>query len=77
MHRFTVYADPEHDNQLPQPRSCPSVRTNAPTTSANDDRERRSTRACTSSEFTEIEGSKVCVDYQEIKIQDRIENLGK
>ena len=59
---FTVTADPEQDYMLPHPRICLSTRV---TTSAQ----------CSGTQLNEIEGGKVCVDYQEIKIQDQIESL--
>lgn len=62
MKRFTLVADPEQDYMLPQPRICPSAVLGGGS-------------KCTSTQLRDIEGSKVCVDYQEIKIQDRIEKL--
>ena len=47
---------------LPHPRICLSTRA---TTTAQ----------CSGTQLNEIEGGKVCVDYQEIKIQDQIESL--
>lgn len=79
-HRFRVYADPEQNFQLPQPRKCPSSSSghtagdsNSGATDSKDGG--ISTKACQSVEFLEMEGSKVCVDFQEIKIQDKIESL--
>jgi len=54
-HTFTVEADPEQDNMIPQPRTCPAK--------------------CSSNNLRELEGTRMCVDYQEIKIQDQIERL--
>jgi DNA helicase MCM9 len=62
-HRFRVYANPEQEYQLPQPRKCPS-------------KSSVESVKCFSTQFFEVENSKVCVDFQEIKIQDDIENLG-
>jgi len=77
-HRFRVYADPEQNFQLPQPRKCPSSSSGTGQSDAgNSDKADgvSSTKACQSVEFVEMEGSKVCVDFQEIKIQDKIESL--
>eukprot|EP01035_Chromulina_nebulosa_P019001 gene19001-24819_t len=49
---------------LPQPRTCPS-------TNLSDGK-----KLCNSSSIYEVEGSRRCVDYQEIKIQDKIDSLG-
>ncbi len=57
---FTVTADPEQDYMLPHPRICLSTSSSA---------------QCSGIQLNEIEGGKVCVDYQEIKIQDQIESL--
>jgi DNA helicase MCM9 len=64
--RFTVCADPEQENMLPQPRCCP-----AKATTAGSSYESK----CNSSNVRELEGGSVCVDYQEIKIQDHLERL--
>lgn len=70
-HRFRVYADPEQTFQLPQPRKCPS----SSGQTESHDKDGATAKACASLEFQEIEGSKVCVDFQELKIQDKIESL--
>eukprot|EP01038_Epipyxis_sp_PR26KG_P007770 gene7770-10556_t len=61
-YRFQVFGDPEQDNMLPFPKSCPKKKVDQ-------------TSTCTCTSLREIEGSRVCVDYQEIKIQDHIERL--
>ena len=75
-YRFRVYADPEQDNQIPLPRRCPSKPLSIPNTNTNNTNDENTNKACPSQEFIEVDGSKVCVDYQEIKIQDPLENLG-
>ena len=62
--RFTVVADPEQDYMLPVPRVCPAAARARPGGAA--------TGKCGGTSLREIEGSKVCVDYQEIKIQDQV-----
>lgn len=66
QYRFTVLADPEQDNMLPQPRSCPS-----PSSDTAGD----SGKKCTSTNLRELEGHRVCVDYQELKIQDSFDRV--
>jgi len=63
MNRFTVVSDPEQDNIIVQPTVCPGSDFSG---------------KCKSTNLVEVEGSNVCVDYQEIKIQDQMErmNLG-
>lgn len=63
MNRFTVVSDPEQDNIIVQPAVCPGFDFSG---------------KCKSTNLVEVEGSNVCVDYQEIKIQDQMErmNLG-
>jgi DNA helicase MCM9 len=80
-YRFTVTADPEQDHMLPQPRSCPSkVDGNAQprnqAAAAGGRGAGSKPGKCNSVNLREIEGSRVCVDYQEIKIQDHVERLG-
>jgi DNA helicase MCM9 len=85
-YRFSVYADPEQDNMLPQPRSCPSGASSgrlvgAPAAGGEDASAGAGAgagtvpRRCMSSNLREVEGSRVCVDYQEVKVQDRMERL--
>jgi DNA helicase MCM9 len=71
--RFTVRADPEQDNLIPQPRTCPaSVR--RPSSKANDDQAAPSKPyKCSSVNLKEV-GS-YCVDYQEIILRDQLEKL--
>lgn len=81
-YRFRVYADPEQDNLLPQPRSCPADKvrrlsaapdgdmgdgSNGDIGGVNDQKNEK--KKCSSSNLREVEGSNICVDYQEIKIQ--------
>lgn len=58
-HRFKVFPELEAGNIVRQPTSCPSQRANA----------------CQGSSFKYIEDSKVCHDYQEIKIQENMQAL--
>lgn len=63
-HRFRVYADPENDNVIVHPRSCTRVLSQSPSMSR-----------CNSTSLREIESSRICVDFQEIKIQDKLDQL--
>jgi DNA helicase MCM9 len=77
--RFTVAADPEQDNVLVQPRTCPSqVREGLPAI-VNDGSDSAAAssgnKKCSSTSIREVEGSRVCVDYQEIKVQDSFERV--
>jgi DNA helicase MCM9 len=90
-YRFTVTADPEQDHMLPQPRTCPS-KIDSTSAQANRAAQGSAaggaggggrggggaskSNKCNSVNLREIEGSRVCVDYQEIKVQDHIERLG-
>ena len=59
-HSFKVFSDTSMQQcTLTPPTSCPSSRANP----------------CKSTSFTVIEGSRVCRDYQEIKIQEQIQTL--
>ena len=60
LNRFTVVSDPEQDNIIVQPAVCPGFDFSG---------------KCKSTNLIEIEGSSVCVDYQEIKIQDQMERM--
>lgn len=62
-YRFTVRADPEQDNMLPAPRACPRP--------AGSEGEKK----CSSTSLREVDDARVCVDYQEVKLQDHIESL--
>jgi DNA replicative helicase MCM subunit Mcm2 (Cdc46/Mcm family) len=59
---FSVLADPEQGYTLPQPKTCPRVLV------VNGVKE-----YCKCTQLREIDN--VCVDYQEIKLQDKMENL--
>ncbi|MCO5589374.1 hypothetical protein L7F22_043341 [Adiantum nelumboides] len=59
-YRFKIYPDLETGNSLQQPTSCPSQRT----------------KPCTGTSFHAVEGTTVCHDYQEIKIQENVHMLG-
>ncbi len=61
--RFRVFADPEQNNMLPTPRSCPA---------AGEADENGGVKKCSSTILNEVAGSRVCVDYQEIRIQDKV-----
>ncbi|XP_052193198.1 probable DNA helicase MCM9 isoform X2 [Diospyros lotus] len=58
--RFKVYPELETRNTLPQPLSCPS----------------QGSKICEGTSFQFVEGSTVCHDYQEIKIQESTQVLG-
>ena len=66
-HLIKVYADPEQDNMIPQPRACTNVRLK---------RGGETPSPCGSTNLREIESSRRCVDYQEIRVQDQVERLG-
>ncbi|XP_057860774.2 probable DNA helicase MCM9 isoform X4 [Cryptomeria japonica] len=59
-HRFKVFPELETGNTVRQPMSCPSQRVNR----------------CQGTNFKYIEDSKMCHDYQEIKIQENMQSLG-
>ncbi|PSS02767.1 DNA helicase [Actinidia chinensis var. chinensis] len=59
-YRFKVYPELETRNTLPQPSSCPP----------------QGSKTCESTSFQFVEGSTVCQDYQEIKIQESTQVLG-
>jgi DNA helicase MCM9 len=62
---------------LPQPRSCPQkfINNNAANDNVNNANNDQNAFKCNSNNLREVEGSRVCVDYQEIKLQDHIERL--
>ncbi|EKX47552.1 minichromosome maintenance protein 9 [Guillardia theta CCMP2712] len=58
--KFKVYANLEHQNgNLVPPTACPSA----------------GAKPCKSTTFNIVEGSRVCRDYQEIKIQEEVQKL--
>ncbi|KAK3128734.1 hypothetical protein QOZ80_6BG0465700 [Eleusine coracana subsp. coracana] len=59
-HSFTCYPELEAGNHINLPASCPSA----------------SSKSCPSASFQFKEGSIVCRDYQEIKIQENVQLLG-
>eukprot|EP00267_Zea_mays_P042994 XP_020395039.1 probable DNA helicase MCM9 isoform X2 [Zea mays] len=59
-HSFKVYPELEAGNRINLPPSCPS----------------KDSRSCTSVSFQFVEGSTICHDYQEIKIQENVQLLG-
>lgn len=81
MYRFRVHADPEQNYLLPQPRTCPSSKVQTchqselDPNSSNGGNESSKKKSCSSTNLREVEQSRTCVDYQEIKIQDQIERL--
>lgn len=74
-YRFRVYADPEQDNVLPHPRSCPKTYVLNATVNNADNNAPKSEKKCNCTDLREIDEERVCVDYQEIRVQDRIEHL--
>lgn len=60
-HQFRVYADCEQDSVIIQPKSCPNLMLDG--------------NRCNSSTLRELENGRVCVDFQEIKVQDKVDNL--
>lgn len=58
--RFTVCSELEQQSILELPQACPNT---------------GGARQCKSTLFTYIEGSHVCRDYQEIKIQEQVQKL--
>jgi DNA helicase MCM9 len=97
-YKFKVYADPESDYLMSQPRLCPNM-IKAPASSSSNSgnnppngaaalaslfkggpggkgsSEKDEMKRCNSSTLQEVVDEKVVVDYQEIKIQDRMESL--
>ncbi|CAK9250640.1 unnamed protein product [Sphagnum jensenii] len=59
-HRFKVEPELDMSNSIQLPAMCPSVKT----------------KPCTGVKFVPVEGSAVCHDYQEIKIQESMQTLG-
>ncbi|XP_039833009.1 probable DNA helicase MCM9 isoform X4 [Panicum virgatum] len=60
QHSFTVRPELEAGNRINLPALCPS----------------KSSRGCGSASFQSVEGSTICRDYQEIKIQENVQLLG-
>jgi len=60
QHRFPVCPELEAGNRIKLPALCPS----------------KSSRGCGSASFQVIEGTTMCRDYQEIKIQENVQLLG-
>jgi len=59
-HRFKVFADmDQHNGSLMSPTCCPAERA----------------KPCKSTKFSVVDGSRVCRDYQEIKIQEQLSHL--
>eukprot|EP00505_MAST-04D_sp_SCG-Rhode-Island_P003894 Stramenopile-MAST_4_protein_3894 len=63
-HEFVVRADVEQNYAMKEPKSCPS-----------DPRGNQNGKKCNSFTFDEIEGSCICRDFQEIRIQENISKL--
>lgn len=63
-HEFTVLADPEQNFLMPQPSSCP----------AQDPRKPAGV-LCRFSGLRESVGRRVCLDFQEIRLYDKVEHL--
>jgi DNA helicase MCM9 len=98
-HKFKVYADPESDYLMSQPKLCPNmIKPPASSSSSSssidsvsgaaalaslfkggpggkNNSEKDEMKRCNSSTLQEVADEKVVVDYQEIKIQDRMESL--
>ena len=62
-HQFTVKADIQNGSRIDIPRICPSSSTST------------SKKSCKSYEFNFIEGTRVCRDYQELKLQEQVQKL--
>ncbi|XP_039843612.1 probable DNA helicase MCM9 isoform X3 [Panicum virgatum] len=60
QHSFTVRPELEAGNRINLPALCPS----------------KSSRGCGSASFQSVEGTTICRDYQEIKIQENVQLLG-
>lgn len=65
--RFPVFVDYEQGNAIPAPRQCPAIKGQADPNKPAD--------ICGCTTLHEVEGLQVCVDYQEIRIQDKVEHL--
>ncbi len=68
-HSFRVYADPEQDYLIPQLKYCPNMIRNTNNNGIGE------MKKCNSSTLQEVEDERRVVDYQEIKVQDRMEQL--
>ena len=58
-HRFSLTADLEQRHQMPIPDECPS----------------HNAKPCRGGKFEFVEGTEVCKDYQEVRIQEQIHRL--
>lgn len=82
LFRFTVHADLEQDYLLPTPTSCPSGklkkrqenRVDSDTNNLTDSSSNGKSNICTCTKLREVEGMKSCVDFQEIVVQDTVQN---
>lgn len=66
QHRFRVNSNLELHSTMELPKVCPS--------SMNPVQSRKG-KGCKSSSFTYVEGTHVCRDYQEIKVQEQVQKL--
>lgn len=62
-YKFQVVADPEQNNNIPVPRTCPGPKKYPGGESGGK---------CGAGNLMEVPGSRECVDYQEIRIQDKV-----
>lgn len=65
-HRFIVKSQIEQDSRFELPNICPSSKSNGRINGLH---------RCKSRSISYVEGSKICGDYQEIRIQERVQNL--
>jgi DNA helicase MCM9 len=87
-HRFRVFADPEQSNLLPTPQCCPAMKLGTAGAGAGSSGATQQGRLsggseaegegsvtavrCNSTQLSEVAGSRECIDYQEIRIQDKV-----
>ncbi len=59
-HHFRVFSDMENNNTITLPKTCASTDNG---------------KKCKGTVFTYLEGSRVCQDYQEVKLQEQVQKL--
>eukprot|EP00941_MAST-03F_sp_MAST-3F-sp1_P003314 g3314.t1 len=66
-YQFRVEADLAQGGLLNMPKKCPSA--------DDSNAQTQGGRRCKSSKFNYVDGSRVCCDYQEVRIQERVSSL--
>jgi DNA helicase MCM9 len=70
--KFRVVADPEQNNNIPIPRTCPGPKTYGGGGGGGGGGAEGAGGKCGAGPLLEVPGSRECVDYQEIRIQDKV-----